>query len=81
MGLVRTQVQFDEEQHRKLKEEAFQRGISVSALLREIVDGRFAPRPRRKRELRKLWAFIGSGRSDASDVSIHHDNYLSGQRK
>ncbi len=81
MALVRTQVQLKPEQHRKLKEEAFRRGISLSALLREILDQRYAQRPPRKIDLEKAWAFVGAGRSGASDVSVHHDDYLAGKRK
>ena len=81
MGLVRTQVQLKPEQHRRLKEEAFRRGMSMSALLRDILEQRYGQRPRKKIDLEKAWAFVGAGRSGASDVSVHHDDYLSGKRK
>ncbi len=81
MGLVRTQIQLKPEQHRKLKEEAFRRGMSLSALVREILEHRYARRPPKKIDLEKAWAFVGAGRSGASDVSEHHDDYLAGKRK
>lgn len=81
MGLVRTQVQLKPEQHRKLKEEAFRRGMSLSALVREILEQRYARRPPKKIDLEKAWAFVGAGRDSATDVSVHHDDYLAGKRK
>ena len=38
MALVRTQVQFVDEQHRWLKQYAVSKGVSLSEALREMVD-------------------------------------------
>lgn len=81
MGLVRTQIQLRPEQHRKLKEEAFRRGMSLSALVREILEQRYGRHPRKKIDLEKAWAFVGAGRDSATDVAEHHDDYLAGKRK
>lgn len=47
MTLQRTQIYLDPEQHRRLTEEAASRGVSLAALLRDVVgkhlDGRGAP--------------------------------------
>ena len=81
MNLVRTHVQLDAEQHRQLAAEARRRGISVSALLREVLAERYGAPQRRAVDLDKAWAFVGSGDDPATDVSVHHDDYLSGKRQ
>jgi len=124
MRLVRTQTQLRPEQRRELRTEASRRGMSLSGLVREILeqgsippwrdpetievvvvragfparyaDGpgdpsartaprssrqRYARRPPKKIDLERAWAFMGAGRSGASDVAEHHDDYLAGKRK
>lgn len=74
MALVRTQIQLRPEQHRRLREEAFRRGVSMSALVRELVDERLDNRPPVGHEA--AWAFVGAGHGGESDVSERHDEYL-----
>ena len=74
MALVRTQIQLRPEQHRRLREEAFRRGVSMSALLRELLDERLDNSPPVDHEA--AWAFVGAGRDTANDVSERHDDYL-----
>ncbi|MBI4299054.1 MAG: ribbon-helix-helix protein, CopG family [Chloroflexi bacterium] len=75
--MKRTQVQLDEASYRALKRKAFERGVSMSALLREILHEQLnpAPAPRRWEGFR----FIGSGQSEQGSlapVSERHDEAL-----
>lgn len=75
--MKRTQVQLDEAAYRALKRKAFERGISMSALLRELVHGQLIPArvPRSVENFR----FIGSGQSKQgrlAPVSERHDEAL-----
>jgi hypothetical protein len=76
--MVRTQIQLSEEQHRRLKAEAYRRGMSVSAVLRELVDRSFgeAETDRRAKAEAAWKAFIGCFSDGATDVSENHDKYL-----
>jgi hypothetical protein len=72
MGLKRTQVYLEPEQHRSLKREASERGISLAELLREIVRDHL----RRERPREEFLRIVGLGRSGRSDVAEEHDRYL-----
>lgn len=80
-GMVRMHVALEESLHERLREEAARRGLSMAALVRELVRERLPSPLRQERDFPKLEAFIGSGRGSASDVSVHHDDYLAGKRK
>ena len=72
-----TQVQLDEPTYRALKRKAFERGVSMSAFLRDLLRAEFnpVPAPRRLESFR----FIGSGRSEQgglAPISERHDEAL-----
>jgi hypothetical protein len=77
--VVRTQIQLTEEESEALKREARRTGLSVAEIIRRCVD-RFlehgdagaADSPSRLDALK----VIGMFHSDATDVSIKHDDYL-----
>ena len=77
--MVRTQVQFTDEQIRSLRRLSTTTGRSVADLVREGVDRYItATNPpdmeeRKRRALRALGKFRSSGRGD---VSTRHDHYL-----
>jgi hypothetical protein len=75
--MVRTQVYFSEEQHRALRQAAEREGISMTALLRRMVErellGRFKNRDYAKDA---VMAFANLGRSGRSDISENHDEAL-----
>lgn len=76
--MIRTQIQLTEEQAERLKDLAHERGVSVSALVREAVDG-LVREPRRptKRELRmRALEVAGKYSSGRTDIAEHHDRYL-----
>lgn len=75
--MKRTQVQLDDATYEALRRKAFERGISMSALLRELLrEGlNVTPRPHRLESFR----FIGSGESRQgrlAPVSERHDEAL-----
>jgi len=78
MGKVRTQVLFDEEDYRNIKREAFERGISMSAVVREMCRERYVGGKTTIKNREAALRFIGAGRDTKSDVAERHDDYLYG---
>ena len=76
--MIRTQVQFTEQQLSLLKRLATARGVSVAELVRNGVDllldaAQHAPETDRAR---RALAVAGRFRSGRNDVARHHDRYL-----
>lgn len=61
--MKRTQVQLDERTYQMLRREAFQRGRSMSSLVRESLALSLGAKPSRRRRSVKEFTFIASGRS------------------
>jgi hypothetical protein len=76
-AMVRTQVCLTDEQHRALRRAAKREGISMTALLRRMLERELLVEAT-KRDFRKdaIMAFVGLGRSDRSDISENHDEAL-----
>jgi len=72
MSLKRTQVYLEPEQHRLLKREAQEKGVSLAELLRQIVRDHL----RRNRPREEFLKIVGLGRSGKSDVAVEHDRYI-----
>ena len=76
--MIRTQVQLDEATYHVVRAKAFERGISMAALIRELLQEQLATKPARRRRIEDF-KFIGSGRSEPSDLdplSERHDEAL-----
>jgi Zn-dependent peptidase ImmA (M78 family) len=75
--MVRTQVYFNEEQHRALRQAARREGISMTALLRRLVE-RELLEERKSRDCAgdAIMALSDLGRSGRSDISEKHDEAL-----
>jgi Ribbon-helix-helix protein, copG family len=75
--MVRTQVYFSEEQHRALRQAARREGVSMTALLRRMVErellGKFKSQDYAKDA---VMALADIGRSGRSDISENHDEAL-----
>ena len=76
--MKRTQLRLDEDTYELLRAKALERGISISAMIREILEQHLStpqgPTPRLKD-----FTFIGSGSSAPSDlnpISERHDEAL-----
>lgn len=76
--MIRTQISLTEEQHEALREVAAQRGVSMSALIRDAVD-EVVLTSRTMRHRRALDALANADfRGGAPDISEKHDEYLYG---
>ena len=78
--MIRTQIQLAEEQVRALKEIAHRENASIAELTRQAIDQWLQttdtlPLPERRR---RALAVVGRFRSDQTDVSEQHDEYLAG---
>ena len=76
--MVRTQIQLTEDQARKLKEMASERGVSVAELVREGVSDliKDSGRVDATERINRAMQIAGKFRSRKSDISNKHDRYL-----
>jgi hypothetical protein len=75
--MIRTQVYFSEQQHRALRQAARREGISMTALLRRLVERELLGRLKSQDYAKDaLMAFANLGRSGRSNVSENHDEAL-----
>ena len=76
--MVRTQVQMTQQQLTRLREMADAEEVSVSELVRRCVDRLLVEgnAGERQERWRKALSAAGRFRSDRSDVSARHDDYL-----
>ena len=72
----RTQISLEHEQYRLLGAEARRKGISLSALIRSLVDEYFGAH--REPEQDPLEAVIGIGSGTGDPVGREHNRYLYG---
>jgi len=79
MGKIRTQIQLEENEYEWLKREAYRRRVSVSAIVRDSI-ARISKLKKSQSSINisKAMAFVGKGRCEKKDVSLHHDDYLAG---
>ena len=77
--MVRTQIQFTEEQMRRLRRRARSEGVSVAELVRRLVErGIGEEAPGRQALYHRAARVVGAfrDREGASDVAERHDEYL-----
>ena len=76
--MTRTQVYLTARQHRALKKEAAREGVSMTELLRRILDQHLLGRAAARRPVRKelVLSFVGLGESGRTDTSRNHDRAL-----
>ncbi len=75
--MVRTQVYLSEAQHRALRQAARRDGISMTALLRRMVERELlggAKRPDYRKN--DIMAIVGLGSAGPDDISERHDEAL-----
>lgn len=73
--MKRIQIQISEEQAAKVKRLAYDRGVSISAVVREAVDGLDGESQAAARRRRAV-AAVGRLRSGPTDLAERHDEYL-----
>lgn len=76
--MVRTQIQLTEEQARRLKRAAAERGVSLAEIIRHAVDEelRRTSGPDREEIKRRALAIAGMFDSGTPDLVEKHDDYL-----
>ncbi|MBM4431480.1 MAG: ribbon-helix-helix protein, CopG family [Chloroflexi bacterium] len=76
--MIRTQIQLTEEQARRLRALAVERGVSLAELIRQGVDAITASAQGADAETRRQRALAVAGRfrSGHADVSAEHDRHL-----
>lgn len=75
--MERTQIQLTADQARRVREAAAARGLSIAGYIREAVAARLEAENTVTERQRAIES-IGGFRSDRSDVSRRHDEYLAG---
>lgn len=73
----RTQISLESEQYHRLGEEAQRRGLSLSALIRSLIDEHFGKQGTIEQD--PLDAIVGIGRGNGEAVGREHNRYLYGQ--
>lgn len=75
--MIRTQISLTESQARRLKRVAADRGVSMATVIREVIE-LYVPDHEASRDerVRRVLEAAGHYRSDASDASERHDDYL-----
>lgn len=75
ISMKRAQIQIDDPTYRALRKRAYERGVSISSVVRETLAEAFGTRPTERRRLDD-WGFVGVGRSKrprGMPVSENHD--------
>ena len=77
--MIRTQIQLTEQQARRLRAQARERGVSLAELIRQCVDTALAEEaPNRMALYDRAARLVGRfpDRRGARDISARHDSYL-----
>jgi hypothetical protein len=74
--MIRLQVQFDEAELKALRNAATQRGVSISAVVRDAVDRCVLAHEDRTVAIGRAMAIIGKFSSGTGDVAARHDEYF-----
>lgn len=77
--MKRTQIQLDERTYETLRRRAYERGSSISALVRNALARSLETRTSKRRLTIKQFTFVGAGRSrqgKLSPVSERHDEAM-----
>ena len=76
--MKRTQVYLDEREYEAVREASFKARISISALIRRLVDQHLLGQRSRRKTARDLLALSGLIHETKPDVAKRHDDYLWG---
>jgi hypothetical protein len=74
--MVRTQIYLTEAQHLALRRAARREGLSMTALLRQMVEQQLVEKAEPGYTKDAIMAFVGLGRAEPSDTSERHDQAL-----
>lgn len=80
--MVRAQVYFDEKEYEAVRQTAFKRRVSISALIRRLVDEQLLGRTSKKKNAAEwLLSLSGLIHETKPDVAERHDDYLWGEEE
>jgi hypothetical protein len=75
--MVRTQIQLEEEQYKKIKELANQQQVSIASVIRRAVDQLLETRrPARASLYKEALKSAGKYSAGRPDIATEHDTYL-----
>ena len=75
--MIRTQIQFEEEQYQRIKELASQQRVSIAAVVRRAVEQLLmTSKPGRSALYREALKVSGKYKADHDDIATKHDQYL-----
>ncbi len=75
--MVRTQIYLAKSQHRALRRAAAREGVSMTELLRRMIDRYLLSKPGKPEFTKEVvMSFIGLGESGRADISERHDDAL-----
>lgn len=78
--MVRAQVYFDEQEYEAVRQRAFKERVSISALIRRLVDEQLlGKKPKKNKGAEWLLSLAGLVHDTKTDVSERHDDYLWGE--
>lgn len=77
----RTQISLEKEQYELLMREARRRGVSLSALLRELVGTRYRKRKSARAGADPLARITGLGSGSGEAVGRRHNQFLYGRKR
>lgn len=72
----RTLIQLDETLYQQIRSLAYEKGVSFSAAVRDLLSKAFAKKGSKKKKRIESFKFIGSGRSKEPLNAEEHDKYL-----
>lgn len=74
--MVRTQLYLTKRQHEALRRGAARAGLSMTELVRRLIDRQFVRSTGREVSKEAVMSFIGLGESGRADISERHDEAL-----
>lgn len=75
-GMIRMQIQFEEEQAKRLRALAAARRLSIAAIVREAVDAYRPSTLTEDEKWKRALAVLGKFSSGVGDLSVNHDGYF-----
>jgi len=77
----RTQISLEREQYDLLATEAQRRGVSLAAVIRDLITGKLGKSPRLRRETDPLAGITGIGSGTGEPVGRNHNRLLYGRKR
>lgn len=79
--MQRTQISLEREQYELLAAEARRRGVSLAAVVRDLIAGKLGKSPRRRGQTDPLAGITGIGAGTGERVGRTHNRFLYGRKR